>query len=157
MATLSCRCPYCEQTFRTPLDAGDPVTCPGCRQQLVAQVADPQQHPLTRCLICPSKELFVRKDFPQHLGVAIVVSGFAMSIVTWYYHQILATFAILFATALVDVVLYLVMGDVLECYGCHAQYRGLPQTDAHGGFDLETHERHRQQQARLKQASPPRS
>ena len=58
---------------------------------------------------------------------------------------------ILFATALIDVVLYVVMGNVLECYRCHAQYRGLPSLEGHEGFNLEVHERYRQQAARLRQ------
>mgnify|MGYP000497104993 CR=1 FL=1 len=28
--------------------------------------------------------------------------------------------------ALQDLLLYVLMGNVLECYRCHAQYRGLP-------------------------------
>jgi hypothetical protein len=61
------------------------------------------------------------------------------------------TFAILFATALVDLVLYIVVGDALLCYRCGAQYRNVEQMEEHSGFNLETHERYRQQAARLKQ------
>jgi len=109
---------------------------------------DPQGG-VSRCLVCPSRELFVRKDFPQRLGVAIVIAGFAASSVAWYYHQVIATYAILLGTALVDVILFLVMGNVLECYACHAQYRGARDLEEHGTFDLEVHERHRQRRARL--------
>jgi len=91
----------------------------------------------------------VRKDFPQRLGVGIVVLGFAASCVTWYYHHILLTFGILFATALVDLLLYVLMGNVLECYRCHAQYRGVEGLEDHPPFSLEVHEKHRQQAARL--------
>src|SRR5690606_31083451 len=77
-----------------------------------------------RCVVCPSKELFARKNFPQRLGVAIVVIGFVLSCITWNYRWVVPTFAILFATAAIDVVLYLFMGNVLECYRCHARYSG---------------------------------
>jgi hypothetical protein len=103
---------------------------------------------LERCLICPSRDIYLRKDFPQRLGVLIVVLGFVASSITWAYSRPIWTFAILFATALVDVVLYLVMPSALVCYHCGAQYRGLPGSDRYGGFDLETHERHRQQKIR---------
>jgi hypothetical protein len=103
---------------------------------------------LTRCLVCPSHELFARKDFPQRLGVAIVVAGFAASCVTWAWRLLVPTFAILFATALVDVLLYLFMPECLTCYRCQARYRGDGVADDHGGFDLETHEKHRQGKAR---------
>ena len=59
------------------------------------------------------------------------------------------TFGILFATALIDVVLYLTVGNLLQCYRCQAQYRGVPGLENHEPFDLETHEKHRQQRLGL--------
>lgn len=102
-------------------------------------------------MACPSVELFVRKDFPQRLGVTIVGIGLALSCVAWYYHAIYWTFGILLATALIDLALFLLMGDVLECYRCHAQYRGTANLVEHQAFDLEVHEKYRQQDARMKQ------
>jgi hypothetical protein len=104
-----------------------------------------------RCLICGCRELFVRSNFPQKLGVAIVVTGVVASSVAWYYHMRFVTLGILFATALIDVVLYLLVGTLSQCYRCHAEYRGLEDPEQHGAFDLETHERFRQQAARLEQ------
>lgn len=103
---------------------------------------------LRRCLICPGSELFARKDFPQRLGVGIVVAGFAASCVTWAWHLLIPTFAILFGTAVIDVVLYMLVPDCLTCYRCGARYRGDGVADDVGGFDLDTHEKHRQQRAR---------
>ncbi len=124
------RCPHCQQAIRIPPDAFDGAT-------------------LTRCLVCPSTDLFVRKDFPQRLGVGLVVVGIVASSIAWGYSLPIWTFAILFATALADVVLYAVVPDALMCYRCHAQYRSVPGQERHGAFDLETHERHRQQVARM--------
>jgi hypothetical protein len=109
---------------------------------------------LRRCLVCPGTELFARKDFPQRLGVGIVVAGFAASCVTWAWQLLVPTFAILFATAAIDVVLYLLMPECLTCYRCGARYRGA--SGPHGGFDLETHERHRQQRIRLQETAAAR-
>ena len=106
---------------------------------------------LRRCLVCPSSDLFARKDFPQRLGVGIVVIGFAASCVTWAWQLLVPTFAILFGTAAVDVLLYLFMPECLTCYRCGARYRAAG--GPHGGFDLETHERHRQQKIRLAEAA----
>ena len=106
---------------------------------------------VTRCLVCPSTELFVRKDFSQKLGVGIVVCGFIISSIFWYYRMPFWTYGVLFATALIDVILYVLVGNVLHCYRCQAQYRGVPGLDNHEPFSLETHEKHRQQQIRLKQ------
>jgi hypothetical protein len=81
--------------------------------------------------------------------VGIVVVGIVASSIAWGYTFVIATFAILFATALVDVVLYLIVPDALMCYRCGAQYRMAEGMSRHGAFNLETHERHRQQVARL--------
>jgi energy-coupling factor transporter ATP-binding protein EcfA2 len=90
---------------------------------------------------------------PQRLGVALVVIGFVASSIAWANYQVLLSFAILFLTAFIDLVLYIVMGESLTCYRCHAQYRGVEQIEQHGGFDLETHERYRQLAARMKDQS----
>lgn len=158
-------CPACEATVTRPdAEAAAALVCPECGGVVEvpadavgwANAAGEAAGPATglpvlrRCLVCPSTELFVRKDFPQRLGVAIVVAGFAASCVTWAWQLLVPTFAILFGTALVDVVLYLVMPECLTCYRCGARYRGAG--GGHGGFDLETHERHRQQRIRLEEA-----
>jgi hypothetical protein len=158
MVTLSARCPYCDHIFHGALPVGRRLECPACHRTLSDNCPDlDDPHQVARCVACPSTELFVRKDFPQRLGVGIVLAGFAASTVAWFYHQVLWSFAILFATALIDVFLYLVMGNVLECYRCHAQYRGLDSLRGHAGFDLEIHEKYRQQAARMTSPGPIRS
>jgi hypothetical protein len=163
-------CPSCEATVsQAGVESAQTLICPRC--QAVIPVPEngidwigPSGAPaepgtglpvLRRCLICPSTELFLRKDFPQRLGVGIVVAGFVASCVTWAWQLLVPTFAILFGTALVDVMLYLLMPECLTCYRCAARYRGAG--GPHGGFDLETHERHRQQRIRLQETAARRS
>ena len=67
--------------------------------------------------------------------------------------MIYTTYAILFASALLDIVLYFCVGNVLQCYRCEAQYRGIDGLDAYTPFSLETHERFRQEAARLQPQS----
>jgi hypothetical protein len=95
--------------------------------------------------------LFVRKDFPQVVGVAVVIFGGIASSIAWYFYRVYLTFGILFAIAAIDVLLYKIVGESLTCYRCHAQYRGVAGLKRHGAFELETHERYRQQTARLAQ------
>jgi hypothetical protein len=145
-------CPVCDQTARVDLGAGPAaMACTHCGQEVKVPAGAISGGELRRCLVCPSTELFVRKDFPQRLGVAIVVLGFAASCVSWHYYRIYLTFGILCATALVDVVLYAIMGECLTCYRCGAQYRSVEGLEKHAGFDLAIHERYRQQAARLAQ------
>ncbi len=147
------RCPRCQQPNQATLQPqGGTIACAGCGLQIAYQAKDVAQGHLRRCLVCPSDDLYVRKDFPQKLGLWIVVLGFAASCVTWYFRQVIATFAILFGTAGLDLLLYLLFGNVLTCYRCHALYRGVRNLDRHGPFQLEVHERHRQIVAREQQA-----
>ena len=148
------RCPGCEKTVRMAFTAASTqLACPQCARPVTIPEGAVTDERIERCLVCPSTDLFARKDFPQRLGVALVVLGFVGSSIAWANYQVLWTFAILFLTALVDLALYLVMGESLTCYRCHAQYRGAHEIERHGGFDLETHERYRQMAARLKDRS----
>lgn len=143
-------CPQCERLSRAEIspDATE-FCCALCDRQMPIPPGALGAEKLRRCLVCPSTDLFVRKDFPQRLGVTVVAIGILASCVAWAYHQLIPTFVILFLTALIDVVLYLVVPNALMCYRCGAQYRGAPGLETHSPFNLETHERHRQQKARL--------
>jgi DNA-directed RNA polymerase subunit RPC12/RpoP len=148
------RCPHCDQIGRVEFDAATrELACPHCAARWLVPSAALAEGKLWQCLVCPSTELFIRKDFSQKLGVTIVVVGFVISSVFWFYRMPLWTYGVLFGTALIDVVLYFAVGNVLHCYRCQAQYRGVPGLANHGGFDLETHEKHRQQKIRLAEAA----
>src|SRR5262245_56055532 len=144
-------CPQCEQTAQarlpaetpradTPAADTDAVVCPHCRARLATPRGAFDGGQLRRCVVCPSTDLYVRKDFPQRLGVTLVVIGFVASCVTWHYYAIYWTFGILFATALVDVLLYVICGEALQCYRCGAIYRDVPGIDEHAPFSLDVHE-----------------
>lgn len=149
-------CPGCGHSVRQPISADvSALDCPHCSQQLAAPTGAIEDARISRCVVCPSRDLFARKDFPQRLGVALVVLGFVGSSIAWANYHVLWSFAILFGTALIDLVLYIVMGESLTCYRCGAQYRGFEEIERHGGFDLETHERYRQMAARLKDQRRP--
>lgn len=143
-------CPHCHQAGRVEIaPAASEFACANCDQRLPIAPQAIDAGRLKRCLVCPSNDLFVRKDFPQRVGVVLVALGLTASCVTWGYHQTNLTFVVLFATAIVDLALYLVVPNALMCYRCGAQYRGTEGLESHGPFNLETHERHRQQKARL--------
>ena len=145
-------CPACRKPVREQISAASTaLECGECRQQIAIPPQAIIGKRINRCLVCPSTDLYARKDFPQRLGVALVVLGFIGSSIAWANYLVFWTFAILFATALVDLLLYVLMGESLTCYRCGAQYRGCEEIERHGGFDLETHERYRQMAARMKQ------
>jgi hypothetical protein len=108
---------------------------------------------LDACPWCLTTDLYVQKDFPQGLGLLIVLVGFAISTVLWYYEMPIATFAVLLASAFVDGVLYYTVSDVTICYRCLCQVRG-PGSHPDGRFrpfDLAIGERYRQERIRAQQ------
>ena len=147
--TFACR--GCERASRVEVDESGEFDCPLCGQHYLLPAEGHDGEGISACPVCGCEELFVRSSFPQRLGITIVVIGFVASSVAWYYHMRFVTMGILFATALLDVILYFTLGSMLQCYRCHAEYRGWAQLDQHAAFDLEIHERHRQQAARLAQ------
>ena len=143
------RCPSCEITGRSPLDEETTeIPCASCSQicRVPPDAVDSQA--ISQCVICRSHDLFIRKDFPQRLGVIIVVAGSLASCYAWYRHALFLTFGILFITAAIDVLLYLLVRDAIVCYRCGAHYRGYDDDDSHTPFNLEIHERYRQEAAR---------
>lgn len=147
-------CPACDCGARQEFDAATTaIACPHCGQQIKLPEGAVDGRRLQRCVVCPSHDLYIRKDFPQRVGVLLVAIGVIGSSIAWNYANLPWTFGILFGTALADLLLFLVVGNALMCYRCGAQYRGVTEMDAHGQFNLETHEKHRQVAARLSAAS----
>lgn len=142
-------CPSCQSATRSDFDGANPLACPSCGLEIKTPARAVEGNQVRQCLVCPSTDLYMRKDFPQRLGVLLVAVGIVGSSIAWNFGHIYWTFGILFATALADVLLYALVGEALMCYRCGAQYRGVDNMESHGGFDLETHERYRQLAARM--------
>ena len=146
---ITYRCPECGRDNRADeIEQQDSLVCRSCGHGIAIPPQAIEGSSVRRCIVCPSQELFVRKDFPQKLGVGIVVAGLAASCVAWCFAYHFWTYGILFATAAIDAVLSLIFTDCLSCYRCGARYGGPGVTQRHQPFDLETHEKHRQITAR---------
>jgi hypothetical protein len=82
----------------------------------------------------------------------MVVLGAVLSTIAFALYMPLTALGVLLAFALVDLLLFTFMKDVLVCYRCHARYRDARLEDDHPRFNLETAERYRQEAARLNTA-----
>lgn len=144
--SFRCRNAACRTSLRTDAsNAGNTQTkCPACGQNQGTRVDDAlaRERKLSRCAVCDGAEFFIRKDFPQRLGMALVVLFGLIASVFYYYQNIPATFGTLAALVVVDAAIYLFVGIVTVCYRCRAEYRGLPRDERHGGFDLATSEKY---------------
>jgi hypothetical protein len=150
---LTFECPGCGSTRRlADLEHAAEAACPcGMTRPLHPEAACGGE--LRCCPWCATTDLYVQKDFPHGLGLAIVVLGFVLSTVFWYRYQPVAALAVLLATAAIDVVLYYFVPDVTICYRCLGQCRGAGSNP--GGrfqpFDLAIGERYRQERIRIEE------
>lgn len=145
--------------------------CPSCHGQSVAEVSGETaelccsacswRRPVVEenraasepasCVVCGCEDLWRQKDFPQRLGVLMVATGALVSTIFWWYMMPGWAIGVLLLFALLDGGLYTLLRDVLVCYRCHARHRHTPLNGRHERFNLETHERYRQEAIRLEE------
>lgn len=100
--------------------------------------------PLAVCPSCGCGDLFIRKDFPQRLGLAIVmIAGAAFLWLAAFRSSFYIGAIVLFAAAVIDAALYLFVPRITVCYRCRAEFRAHPLNPNHHGFDLATGEKYR--------------
>jgi hypothetical protein len=119
--------------------------CPSCDHLVKMRSADPALPP---CAVCGNGELFRKKDFPHSLGMTILVGAFVASTLTYWWYDKILTWVILIGSALFDGLLYLWVKDVIVCYRCHAEHRGMDHPERVAPFELTIHERYRQETIR---------
>lgn len=151
---LTFECPSCGAvgTVAT-VEATADASCPACLQSRPLRRGAFEDGDLQACAWCGADDLYVQKDFPQGLGLAIVIVGFAISTIFWYFERPIPAYLVLLASALLDMILYYRVPDVTICYRCLGQYRGAGANP--GGrfraFDLAIGERYRQERLRAEQ------
>lgn len=151
-------CPSCQQRSQKVLDAAvEVLNCPGCNWERPVRQADIQDGLPQKCLVCGCQDLWRQKHFPPALGLTMVALGALLSTIAWAYYMPKLAIGVLLFFALIDVLLYTFMKDVLVCYRCQSHYGNAALLDDHPQFNLETAERYRQEAARLAAARPPAS
>ena len=138
-------CPKCDQSARVEISGdADSFHCPKCRQAFRVPETAVADGRLTRCLVCPSTDLFVRKDFPQRVGLAIVVvAGIAFLVLAARRNNFYLGAIVLIAALLIDALGYFLVGMVTVCYRCRSEFRDVPINPAHEPFELAVAEKYR--------------
>jgi hypothetical protein len=151
---LTYECPNCETVGRIPAVENEYLaTCPSCAATRELNRAGVADGTLSSCVWCATDDLYIQKDFPHGLGLGIVVAGFVISTVFWWMYRPIPAFAVLLATAALDLALYYLVPDVTICYRCLGQHRG-PGTNPESRFapfDLAIGERYRQERLRVEE------
>ncbi|MEK6799177.1 MAG: hypothetical protein AABZ12_09455 [Planctomycetota bacterium] len=124
-------------------ECGPTMRCPRCKKDIPITVTDAvrARRSVDRCAVCGCSELFVRKDFPQGLGLAVVVL-FGAAAVYCFTFSVVWAWAVLASAFLLDFLIYLLIGRVTTCYRCRAEFRKSNQNPEHEGFDLSTSEKY---------------
>jgi hypothetical protein len=124
-------------------ECGTSMTCPRCGQEhpIAVTTKMKEENLVDRCAVCNATELFIRKDFPQGLGLSIVVV-FGVIAIYYFTISVLIAWSILAAAIALDVVIYFFLGKLTACYACRAEYRKCRLDPQHEGFDLATSEKY---------------
>lgn len=151
---LTYECRSCHAVDRVDaVERAEVLKCPSCSETRPVMASSFDAGGLVACAACGTDDLYWQKDFPQGLGLAIVILGFIVSSVFWYYNRPLMTYAILLSSALLDMVLYYRVPNVTICYRCLAQHRGVGSNpeSRFKFFDLAIGERYRQERIRVEE------
>jgi hypothetical protein len=147
---VSFLCPTCERPARLEAPLPAEWQCPSCDHLLKLQ-RPTDDVSLPACVACGNREIYRKKDFPHGLGIAILTVACLASVVTYALYHPWLTWTILIGSALIDGLMYLIVGDVSVCYRCGAQHRGLRDHAQHAPHELGIAERYRQERLRREQ------
>jgi hypothetical protein len=143
---LRFQCPHCPAGISVdPLESGEEtIACPNCGGEVALSIGPDIRGggPIERCCVCGSRELFLRKDFPQRLGLLLVAAAALASFVALYFGEVLLAWAIPAAAVLADIGLFYVRPRLTGCYACKAEYRRAAPNPDHREYDLAIADKH---------------
>ena len=152
---LTFSCPSCGSVGHvSPLETRAEAECRPVRNGPAAQAGSRSSHgQLQACPWCMTTDLYIQKDFPQGLGLFIVVVGFAISTVFWYYEMPISAYLVLVVSMLLDLVMYHVVAtsrSVIDVCASCGESGPIPD-GRYQPFDLAIGERYRQERIRAEQ------
>jgi hypothetical protein len=151
---LTFECRQCEAIDRVPAVEGEYlVTCRSCSATRELDRSAMAGGQLSACPWCATEDLYSQKDFPQGMGLGIVIAGFVVSTYFWWQLMPIAAFAVLLASAALDLALFYLVPEVTICYRCLSQFRGDGSNVSvrFKPFDLAVGERYRQERLRIEE------
>lgn len=133
-------CPECENGIFLPeMPQAGLVPCKRCGKgrQATGEGELDSQGAVIRCGFCGSTQFYRQKDFNTKLGLWVLAIIVVMALV---FNRWLIP--ILVGGAIMDTLLYFLLGDIVICYKCRAIYRGFPINPKIEGFDLKIHDQY---------------
>jgi hypothetical protein len=151
---LTFSCPNCGTIGHvSSLETASQAVCRQCGMVRALHRESLPGTTLQSCPWCLTEDLYIQKDFPQGLGLAIVLIGFAVSTIFWYYEMPIPAYLVLIVSGLLDLAMYYTVPDVTICYRCLCQVRGAGANfeARFKHFDLSIGERYRQERIRAQE------
>ncbi len=109
-------CPQCHQYVRVKFESDHPLICSYCSSSwgIIENLNNLSQ----ACPFCQCRQFYKQKDFPQIIGVGIVLTGIIF---------VPFTFGLsLPICAGLDWLLYKRVNIMVICYKCYTEFRGFP-------------------------------
>jgi hypothetical protein len=129
-------CRKCEGTVATgEVALPAQVPCPACGTPASFAAPGGEGGVIEKCLRCGGPHLFLQKEFPRRVGLAITVVGAGIFLVLMGFEHIYLGFGTLLAVALLDSVIYSISPVMTVCYHCRTEFRRAEMNPAHGAFD----------------------
>ena len=135
VSEIAFACPTCGAEATAGLDGQGRCAACGAETALTLSSSLRDQRVVDRCPACQGEQLWVKRDFNQRAGLAIVILGAALAPFTPCYSS-------LFVAAAIDAVLYLLLPEIAICYRCQAVFRGFRRNPRHEAFDLHVAEQY---------------
>ena len=99
---------------------------------------------LSRCPNCGCSDLFIRKDFPQKLGLSIVIiAAIAFLVLASSRQHFYLGVVVLIAAVIIDAAMYWFVPKITVCYRCRGEFRDRPLNPEHEAFELAIAEKYR--------------
>jgi len=138
------KCRSCDGEISLGPEPVEGVACPSCKTTNPLRVSSSlaKWKKVTGCVACGHTDFYIQKDFNRALGVSLVGAGILASTYFFHYRQPFLAMASLVVTALIDLLIYALVGNVSVCYSCHAVYRGFEPNPEHEAFDLKKLEKY---------------
>ncbi len=137
---ITLKCPVCDSALAIdPATVPAEVACGGCSEELALTLTDivREDRAVDACPLCRGRDFYTRKDFDPKLGLTVVIVGALVSAGFYWFGLDLVAYGVLGAAALIDLVVYGRLKDLIVCYRCHSEFRGV-SVDGVSGFDLAT-------------------
>jgi hypothetical protein len=112
----------------------------------------PNDGKLSACICCGCDQFYRQKDFPQWLGQGLLITACVLFFIFVIRYEYTIAWSILLGSAALDGIIYLIVGDVVICYRCKAQYHVLASR-SYDPFDLSIAEKYHQERIRLEQSA----